>query len=555
MKNKLILLFVSIFVVQAYAFLQPQWYQNQDGNSAYPNGTYATGIQPLTHTSFVSCFLWNVNNDIITWKVSKSDYNGQEVKTVYFSGEYSGMEMRTGKKHVVYLLEKVFPPGTPALYKLYKLDSNLNITIEKTIEFPGSFEITGLHQFKLDGSDNVYISGDGQFPENGGYTPVSFVSKSGRNLNTNWTRFDTTLTSFNNLHMGENGKVYIIADHYTTFPDVKLYTYRYDGRPLPQKTITLSPDRLNLSTRLLDDNLYLYGMQSAPDYEQSIYLSRYSVRYSAMVYSKTFYKAPGSALIDMKPDHNNNLLMLSAQYYNNGEIRNRISSVHGGMGFIRWQRSYLFANDSCNFNRIVTTPGSSRFYIIGEKRAYNNNYTKGVAVRLTRRHGISERRFIGPDSVSFLRSHWLLDGITDTQGELVSIGNTQDYDTTTYSGTYFRSFAAKFGGRNTECGNNTDNGITDMEDAVAEDMIITTPSVKIFPNPATTQVTVSNINADNWHTLAVYSGNGSLLMQQAISSSTITINTSKFSAGNYFILLRSDKSPADNKKIQFAVSK
>jgi hypothetical protein len=551
MKKNLPLLLIVLIVFQFTAIAQFQWYQNQDGNNTYPNGTYATCIQPLTRGSFVSCYLWKTENDTYTWKISKSRYSGEEVKTFLISGSSAAVEMKAGKRNTVYLLKKTYPPGSNAEYILYKLDSNLNIRNEKTISFPGDFQIFNLNKFIVDESDNVYIAGDGQYPANGDLPLASFVSKSDRQLNTIWSRFDTATTSFTDIQVDIHGRVYVIGDHYSFFPDVHLYSFTRNGNLLSKKTITLSAERLNVNTQLNDDNdLFFYGMKSTGNFEQAIYLSRYSLSRSVFKYNKTLYTAPGSILIDLKKDNDDNFLMLSMQYYANGDVKNRVSSINAHYGAVHWQRSYLFANDSSNFTRIAVG-SNNRFYIMGEKRTLNNNYTKGIAIRLNR-HGFSDRRFNGPDSVAYQRSHWLTEGLVDREGDLISIGSTQDYDTINSTGTYFRSFAVKFGSRRGDC-RDDDPGITSA--AQTPEDISLTPSLRVFPNPAAIQLTISNIDVKAYNSFAVYNGQGAMIAKQSINSETEYFNTSKLTAGTYFILLQSNKGDAGNKKIQFAVSR
>jgi len=56
-----------------------------------------------------------------------------------------------------------------------------------------------------------------------------------------------------------------------------------------------------------------------------------------------------------------------------------------------------------------------------------------------------------PDSVAFQRNHTLADGIFDNNHRLIAIGNTNDFDTITYSSSYYRAFAVRF---NENCNNN-----------------------------------------------------------------------------------------------------
>ena len=70
MKKPLLLSFI-LLLLQTLLVAQVQWFQNQDGNNSYPNGTVGTSVQPLTSTSFVATYLWHADNDQFTWKLSK----------------------------------------------------------------------------------------------------------------------------------------------------------------------------------------------------------------------------------------------------------------------------------------------------------------------------------------------------------------------------------------------------------------------------------------------------------------------------------------------------
>ena len=76
------LLFLQTFVSSA----QIQWYQNQDANTPETGGTAAVSIQSFTGNSFIASYLWSMNGDEYSWKISKSHINGNE-QNVTFEGE------------------------------------------------------------------------------------------------------------------------------------------------------------------------------------------------------------------------------------------------------------------------------------------------------------------------------------------------------------------------------------------------------------------------------------------------------------------------------------
>jgi hypothetical protein len=142
------LLFIQLLLLQFTLSAQVQWYQNQDGNNQYPNGTSAISVQPFTTSSFIACYLWTINNDEYTWKISKTNMNGNEEKTFFVSGTTAQVEVKAGKNNTIYVLKKNYQIGQNPEYIVYKLDGNFVIKAQKTISFPNGFNIINLNAFE-----------------------------------------------------------------------------------------------------------------------------------------------------------------------------------------------------------------------------------------------------------------------------------------------------------------------------------------------------------------------------------------------------------------------
>ncbi|HNU13136.1 MAG TPA: T9SS type A sorting domain-containing protein, partial [Chitinophagaceae bacterium] len=131
---------------------------------------------------------------------------------------------------------------------------------------------------------------------------------------------------------------------------------------------------------------------------------------------------------------------------------------------------------------------------------------------------------------------------TDKDDQLIAIGNTNDLDTLVGAGTYYRSFAVRFGS------NRHHHGCDDAERPGIEsaamsidaktDLPLTGKPV-VYPNPAQDQLTISNIDKENYNSLAVYNMLGTLLFQQTINSNTARLDVSTLSGGVYVLVLRS----------------
>src|SRR6202008_5187558 len=102
MKTARLFLLIQLFMLFGVSLsAQVQWFQNQDGNNQPPNGTSGTCVKKFNSTSFVACYLWKVKNDTNTWKISKTHFNGNELRTYYRSGIASWMEIRVSTNNTI----------------------------------------------------------------------------------------------------------------------------------------------------------------------------------------------------------------------------------------------------------------------------------------------------------------------------------------------------------------------------------------------------------------------------------------------------------------------
>jgi hypothetical protein len=547
-------LFFSLFLLLLHfiSTAQVQWYQNQDGNNLPPNGTVATTIQSLTSSSFVACYLWNVNNDQYTWKISKSHINGTEQKTIFKTGTTSMIEVKKGSKNSIYVLERNFPLGQNAEYTVYKLDTNLVIKAQKSISFPNSFNIFNLNAFELDNADNIYLAGDGQYPDGYGFSPASFVLKADKNLVTKWGRMDSTQTSFTRLHIDRYGTVLVIADFYTFFPDVRLTKISANGQYATTRTIKTDPGRFSLFSALDDDDdLLLYGGKSIDDTEQGMYLYKVSRYNGSVVYKKTYFKSPGSQLNDFKLDENGNIFSLVTQYYAPGNELCRVSRINSRNGNIYWSRSFPFAQDSCLLLKLVVNE-SDQLYAVGERRSHTY-FSKGFAMRI-KKNGQTDGTYPSPDSVLYQRSHVLTDGIADRNNQLIAIGTTNDFDTSTYSSNYYRSFAVQLGRRNSCNDDGRSEAVTVAAAEAGTDIPSLTNKLVIYPNPVQDQLTISNLLQDQYDRIVVYDMKGAVQLQQTVSGNTARMDVTALTGGVYLLVLRSSILKKET-SIKFVVNK
>lgn len=540
---------------------QVQWYQNQDGNNPPPYGTVATAVQPFTSTTFIACYLWRSENEMNTWKISKSNINGAELKTFFITATSASIEFKAGRNNTVYVFERSFTPEYAPLYKVYKLDANLNVTAQRNIEFPNGFYIYNINAFELDNLSNVYFAGDGQYTTNNGETgSASFVLKTNKNLQTQWSKMDSTETSYARLHIDRWGRVLVVQDYYTFFPQVRIKRFAFNGQPLTTFTVTTEATRYSLNTVLdNDDNILMYGGKTVGESSQAMYLKRISRVTGNTVYSKTHFIALSSQLNDFKVDRHGNIFTLNTLYFSPDNQKSRISRINLSNGNIYWNHTINFSTDSSIFTRLVTND-NDRLYAVGEKRS-GTFFSKGFAMRI-KKNGQFDGNFPSPDSVAFQRSHWLADGIIDNSNKLIVVGNTSDFDTTTSSNSYFRSFAMRFGTPpNNNCygrSGSGDEGMTEEEELVSNteetEKVELSTKLIIYPNPVQSQLNVSNIDLEEYDRVAVYNMQGAVLQQKNITTSTLRMDINHLPDAVYLLVLRSSTSLKE-KNFKFVVRK
>jgi hypothetical protein len=551
--------FLSLMMLQITLTAQVQWYQNQDANNPLPSATVATSIKQFTSSTFIACYLWSINNEQNTWKVSKSNINGTEIKTFFATGIYSNVEFKVGRNNCIYVFERSFTPDYSPQYKIYKLDANLNITTQRNIELPNGFIIYSVNAFELDDLSNVYFAGDGQYPnQNGGVSPASFVLKTNKQLVNSWSRMDSTETSFTRLLVDRWGRILVTEDYYTFFPTVRIKRFAFNGQSLSTFIINTDAGRYTVNTTLdNDDNILMYGCRTVNQTSRAMYLKRISRVSGNVVYSKTHFTAAELQLNDFKTDHSGNIFTLVTQSEGTGTQKCKISRINLSNGTIAWNRNMNFSQDSCNLTRLVINE-NERFYAVGEKKS-SIYFSKGFALRIKKNGGQLDGNFPAPDSVVFQRSHWLSDGFADYNNRLIAIGCTTDLDTVTYNSSYFRSFAVQFNnnncyGKGGEAGE-TVNEEMPTETAMEEtDPVILNSQLVLYPNPVQSQLTVSNINPDEYNRVLIYDMQGALLQQQTVSTSTSRIDINNLTDGVYLLVLRSSVSLKE-KIIKFVVRK
>ena len=556
MKTPKPILLLCLLAMQLTLSAQVQWYQNQDGNNAQPYGTVATTVQPFNSTTFIACYLWHTENELNTWKISKSNITGTELKTFFITAISATVEFKAGKNNSVYVFERSFTTEYSPQYIVYKLDANLNVTDQRNIELPNGFLIYNIGAFELDNLSNVYFAGDGQYMNGGGSTsPASFVMKTNKNLVDTWRRVDSTETSYTRLLVDRWGRVLVIEDYYAFFPQVHIKRFAYNGQSLTTFTVQTDPGRYSVSTILdNDDNILMYGGKTVNGIAQAMYLNRVSRVSGNVVYSKTLFAAPSSQLNDFKMDHNGNIFTLVTQDFGPGNHKCKISRINLSNGNVSWNRNMNYSEDSCNLMRLVMND-NDRFYAIGERRS-GNFFSKGFAVRVKKNGGQLDGNFPTPDSVSFQRSHYLADGITDNNNRLIAIGSTYDFDTATYSSTYFRSFALRMGTNNNCYGKGGEEMLSEAAETTEEaEKVELTTKLVIYPNPVQNQLTVSNINPDEYDKIAVYNMQGAILQQQNINSNTARMDISNLPDGVYLLILHSSSGLVKEKSIKFVVKK
>ena len=555
MKTPKPILLLWLLAIQLNLTAQVQWYQNQDGNNEQPYGTVATTVQHFSANTFIACYLWRTENELNTWKISKSNTNGAELKSFFITATSATVECKAGKNNTVYVFERSFTPDYSPQYIIYKLDANLNISAQRTIEFPNNFYIYNISSFELDDINNVYLAGDGQYPDATGYiSPASFVIKTNKNLIDAWRRIDSTQTSYSRVHIDRWGRVLVVVDYYANFPQVYIKRFTSNGQSLSTFSVPTDAGRYSVTTLLdNDDNILMYGGKTVGGSSQAMYLKRISRVSGSVVYNKTHFEAPSSQVNDFKLDRDGDIFTLVTQNTGLENQKCKISRIKLANGSIIWNRNMNYTDDSCNLTRLVIND-NDRIYAIGERRSCTY-FSKGFAVRLKKNGGQMDGRFPAPDSVAFQRSHWLADGITDNNNRLIAIGSTYDFDSTTYSSTYFRSFALRFGINNNNCyGRGEEEMLTEEEEISAKQEALTTKLV-IYPNPVQNQLTVSNINPEEYDRVAVYNMEGARLQQLSVNASTARMDISSLPDGIYLLVLRSTSALVKEKSIKFVVRK
>jgi hypothetical protein len=298
----------------------------------------------------------------------------------------------------------------------------------------------------------------------------------------------------------------------------------------------------------------MYGCKTNNQSSRAMYLKRISRVSGNVVYSKTHFTAAELQLNDFKTDHSGNIYTLVTQSDGPANQKCKISRINLSNGTIAWNRTMNFAQDSCNLTRLVIND-NDRFYAVGEKKS-SMYFSKGFAIRIKKNGGHLDGNFPAPDSVVFQRSHWLADGITDNNNRLIAIGCTTDFDTATYNSSYFRSFAVRFGsndcyGRGGEAAEESPVTEAAKEET---DKVELSAQLIIYPNPVQNQLTVSNINADEYNRVIIYNMQGAQLKQQAVSTSMARFDISDLPDGVYLLVLRSTGSLKE-KSIKFVVRK
>ncbi len=560
MKTPKPIILLLLLVMQLTLSAQVQWYQNQDGNNPPPYGTVATAVQPFTSSTFIACYLWRSENEMNTWKISKSNINGAELKTFFVTATSANVEFKVGRNNTVYVFERSFTPEYAPMYKVYKLDAYLNITTQRNIEFPNGFFIYNINAFEIDDLSNVYFAGDGQYTAaNGGSGAASFVIKTNKNLQTQWSKMDSTETSYARLHIDRWGRVLVVEDYYTFFPQVRIKRFAFNGYPLATFTVNTDVSRYSLNTVLdNDDNILMYGGKTIGESSQAMYLKRISRFTGNTVYSKTHFTAMSSQLNDFKIDRHGNIFTLTSLYFGPDNQKSRISRINLSNGNIFWNHTTNYAADSCNLTKLVMSD-NDRFYVVGEKKSCTY-FSKGFAMRI-KKNGQFDGNFPSPDSVAFQRSHWLADGIMDNNNKLIAIGNTSDFDTATNSNNYFRSFAIRFGTPpNNNCyarpGSDNEEILEEevVTDEAEEERIELTTKLVIYPNPVQNQLNVSNIDPQKFDRVVVYNMQGAMLQQKNITTSTMRMDINNLPDGVYLLVLRSSLSLKE-KNFKFVVRK
>jgi hypothetical protein len=537
MKKPKLLLFIQLLLLQISLSAQVQWYQNQDGNNQFPNGTSAISVQAFNSSSFIACYLWTINNDAYTWKISKTNFNGVEEKTFFITGTTAQVEVKVGTNNSVYVLEKNYPIGQSPEYTVYKLDGNLVVKNQKMISFPNGYNIINLNAFETDKSNNVYLAGDGQYPDGQGLGTASFLLKADKNLVTKWKWMDSTQTSFTRLHIERSGTVLVLTDFYNFFPDIGLLRISANGQNVQRFTIETDPGRFTLSSSLDDqDNLLIYGGKSIGDTAQGMYLYKFSKLQGRIVYRKSHFVTQGLQICDLKIDEDGNIFSLVGQFFSSGELNYKISRINSNTGNILWNRSIPYSRDSCYLSKLVVSD-NDRFYALGMRQS-NNYFCKGYAVRV-KKNGFMEGIIPAPDSVCYQRLHWLNDGIIDQNNKLIVIGGTSDLDTTTFTISYLRAFAVRYNDNNCNNKGAEESAVIAKSSETEKEGVQLNNKLVIYPNPVTEKMTVTGLDQNEYNRISVYNMQGEQLLQQIIIGTSARIDVNSLPEGMYLLVLQS----------------
>ena len=156
--------------------------------------------------------------------------------------------------------------------------------------------------------------------------------------------------------------------------------------------------------------------------------------------------------------------------------------------------------------------------------------------------GQRDGSFNSPDSINSQTNHALVDGMLDNDDQLISVGNTNDFDPNTYNSTYFRAFAVRFGQQHPHHGCEDRNGAA--ADAIVARQEVTNEQTAatafgIYPNPAVNEIVVSGLDATRASEIIVFNLQGKMILRQQATGSNSRITTSALPAGMYTLVMRS----------------
>lgn len=507
---------------------QRSWYQQQDGG-LQPSGTYAAQIISLTRNAVAALYLYKMDNDQFTWKLSKTTKNGTEQSNLFVNGEWANAEIRKGYRQTIYLLLRTFPFASDPQYTVYKLDSSLHILAQRSVSFPNGFSIYNLNAFETDDNGNVYLAGDGQFPDGPGYTPASFVIKTDRNLNDRWSRVDTVQTSYTRLHINRNGNILLVEDFYTFFPDIRVQQLNTAGQRIRQTTYATDPGRLSIATILdRDDNLLVYGAKEEAGY-QSFYLNKIARTNGNIVYRKNWFPATGTWLNDFKLDEEGMAYALLGQYTATGP-QCRIARIQPRTGNLFWTKSFSFVQDSCELIGIV--PAADKVFLLGNRKS-GNFFSKGYYMELTDQ-GQRKTAEASPDSVLYGLNHRLITGVAVDDGKFIALGNTCDLDTLTGISSFNKAFAFSPGRTRNEHDHDCDDHRNQFTQPQPEKIIPV-----IYPSPAINSVNITHPELTKFSRVILTDLWGHPLAMSTTGGTTVHFDLSRYAAGTYVLKLQS----------------